>query len=73
MKKLLHILLFFPLFGFAQGQVDCSLLSVTDVIIQNDSITFEIYNADTMDTYYPYVSYTLDANGDTIQEGQLNS
>ena len=72
MKKLLHILLFFPLFGFAQGQVDCSLLSVTDVIIQNDSITFEIYNADTMDTHSPYVSYTLDANGDTIQKGQLN-
>lgn len=72
MKKLLHILFFFPLFGFAQGQVDCSLLSVTDVIIQNDSITFEIYNADTMDTHYPYVSYTLDANGDTIQIGQMN-
>ena len=72
MKKLLHILHFFPLFGFAQGQVDCSLLSVTDVIIQNDSITFEIYNADTMDTHYPYVSYTLDANGDTIQKGQMN-
>ena len=72
MKKILYILMFFPLLGFAQGQVDCSLLSVTDVIIQNDSITFEIYNADTMDTHYPYVSYTLDANGDTIQKGQMN-
>tara|TARA_B110000467_G_C18067169_1_gene339378 strand:- start:124 stop:636 length:513 start_codon:yes stop_codon:yes gene_type:complete len=60
------------MFGFGQGQVDCSLLSVTDVIIQNDSITFEIYNADTMDTHYPYVSFTLDANGDTIQSGQMN-
>ena len=60
------------MFGLAQGQVDCSLLSVTDVINQNDSITFEIYNADTMDTHYPYVSYTLDDNGDTIQKGQLS-
>lgn len=64
--------MFSPLLGFAQGQVDCSLLSVTDVIIQNDSITFEILNSDTMDTHYPYVSYTLDANGDTIQKGYLN-
>ena len=72
MKKVLHILFFFPLIGFAQGQVDCSLLSVTDVIIQNDSITFEIFNADTMDTHYPYVSYTLDANGDTVQKGHMD-
>ena len=72
MKKIFYIILISPLGLFAQGQVDCSLLSVTDIIIQNDSITFEIYNADTMDTHYPYVSYTLDANGDTIQKGQMN-
>ena len=72
MKNILYIFLFSPLIGFAQGQVDCSLLSVMDVIIQNDSITFEIYNADTMDTHYPYVSYTLDSNGDTIQKGQVS-
>ena len=64
--------MFVPLFGFSQTQVDCSLLTVTDVIVQNDSITFEIFNADTVDTHYPYVSYTLDANGDTIQNGQMN-
>ena len=72
MKKIFYLLLFSPLLGFTQGQVNCSLLSVTDVIIQNDSITFEIYNADTMDTHYPYVAYTLDANGDTIQKGQMS-
>tara|TARA_B110000444_G_scaffold261186_1_gene311659 strand:- start:3449 stop:4003 length:555 start_codon:yes stop_codon:yes gene_type:complete len=70
MKKSLYILLFFPFVLFGQGQVDCSLLSVTDVVIHNDSITFEIYNADTMDTHYPYIAYTLEANGDTIQSGQ---
>ena len=72
MKKIFYILFFLGSLGFAQGQVDCSLLSVTDVIIQNDSIVFEIYNADTMDTHYPYVSYTLDANWDTIQKGQMS-
>ena len=72
MKKIFYILIFLPLLGFTQGQLDCSLLSVTDVIIQNDSITFEIFNADTMDTHYPYVSHTLNANGDTIQKGQMS-
>ena len=72
MKKIFYILLFLPLFGFSQTQVDCSLLTVTDVIFQNDSITFEIFNADTVDSHYPYVAYTLDANGDTIQNGQMN-
>ena len=72
MKKIFYILLFVPLFGFSQTQVDCSLLTVTDVIFQNDSITFEIFNADTVDSHYPYVAYTLDANGDTIQNGQMN-
>jgi len=72
MKNLLCILLLMPFAGFGQGQVDCSLLLVTDVVIQNDSITFEIYNADTMDTHYPFVSYTLDANGDTIQKGHMD-
>ena len=72
MKKIFHILLFVPLFGFSQTQVDCSLLTVSDVIFQNDSITFEIFNADTVDSHYPYVAYTLDASGDTIQNGQMN-
>ena len=72
MKKIFYILLFFPLFGFSQTQVNCSLLTVTDVVFQNDSITFEIFNADTVDTHYPYVAFTLDANGDTIQNGNMN-
>ena len=72
MKNLLYTLLLIPFAVFGQGQVDCSLLSVTDVVIQNDSITFEIFNADTMDTHYPYVSYTLDANGDTLQKGHMD-
>ena len=71
MKKTLYILLFVPLFGFGQTQVDCSLLTVTDVSINNDSITFQIYNADTIDTHYPYISSSFDANGYNIQYGQI--
>ena len=72
MKRIFYILLFVPLFGFSQTQVDCSLLTLTDVVFQNDYITFEIFNADTVDIHYPYVAYTLDASGDTIQNGQMN-
>ena len=71
-QKILYLQLFVPIFGFGQGLVNCSLLTVTDVIIQNDSITFQIYNADNMDTHYPFIEYTLDAIGDTIQKGQMN-
>jgi hypothetical protein len=71
-QKILYFQLFVPIFSFGQGLVNCSLLTVTDVIIQNDSITFEIYNADNMDTHYPFIEYTLDAIGDTIQKGQMD-
>ena len=71
-QKILYLQLFVPVFCFGQGLVNCFLLTVTDVIIQNDSITFEIYNADNMDTHYPFIEYTLDAIGDTIQKGQMD-
>ena len=74
MKKLLLILLCFPLLGFGQGQVNCSLLNVTDVVIDNTNMTIDIaiYNGDTMDTHYPFIAYTIDALGDTIQNGNIN-
>lgn len=71
------IILYFTttqLFSFGQGQVNCSLLEVTNVIINNSNLTidFSIYNGDTMDTHYPYVAFTIDNNGDTIQHGNIN-
>ena len=66
MKKILYILLFVPLCAFSQIHVDCSLLTVTDVIFQNDYIIFEIFNADTANSHYPYVAFILDANADKI-------
>jgi len=73
MKKLLLILLFLPLIGFGQGQVNCSLLNVTDVVINNTNMTIDIavYNGDTMDAHYPFIAYTIDDLGDTIQSGNI--
>ena len=60
--------------GFGQGQVNCSLLEVTDVVIDNTNLTIDIavYNGDTMDSHYPFIAYTIDALGDTIQSGNIS-
>ena len=74
MKKLLLVSLFFPMVAFCQSQVNCSLLTVTDVLIDNTNLTidFAIYNGDIIDTHYPFIAYTIDNNGDTIQTGNMN-
>ena len=74
MKKLLLMLLFLPMIGFGQGEVNCSLLEVTDVEIDNINLTIEIavYNGDTIDVHYPFIAYTIDAVGDTIQSGNIS-
>ena len=74
MKKLLLLLLCVPLIGWGQGTINCSLLTVTDVVIDNSNLTIDIaiYNGNTMDTHYPYIAYTIDDNGDTIQNGNIN-
>ena len=60
--------------GFGQGQVNCSLLAVTNVVINNTNLTIDIavYNGDTMDAHYPFIAYTIDDLGDTIQSGNIN-
>ena len=74
MKKLLLILLCLPFIGFGQGQVNCSLLEVTDVVIDNTNMTIDIavYNGDTMNSHYPFIDYTIDFLGDTIQTGDIS-
>ena len=59
---------------FGQGMVNCSLLTVTDVIINNEELTIDVAvnNSDTMDTHYPYINYIIDSSGDTIQNGDMN-
>ena len=50
MKKLLLLLLCVPLIGFGQiVTVDCSLLDVTDIVIDNTNMTIdiEIYDGNT--------------------------
>ena len=70
----LILILITQLNAFGQGQVNCSLLQVTDVIIDNSNLTidFGIYNGDTMDSHYPYIAFTIDNSGDTIQHGNIN-
>ncbi len=76
MKKLLLISLCVPLIGFGQiVTVDCSLLDVTDIVIDNTNMTIEIeiYDGNTGGFQYPFVAFTIDAMGDTIQNGNINS
>ena len=73
MKKLLLILLCFPMIGF--GQFLCSKLSVTDIAINSANMTIDItiYDENIGGQAYPYIAYTIDNLGDTIQIGSLNS
>lgn len=50
-------------------------LQVTDITIisSTSTITIGIYNGYNSFLSYPYVLYTLDANGDTVHTGTLNS
>ena len=55
---------------------DCTdSLEVTDVIIDNGALTMNIaiYNGYNSYLSMPYVAFTIDANGDTIQQGNMNS
>jgi hypothetical protein len=47
---------------------------VTDVIIDNTNLTMDIaiYNGYNSYLSMPYVAFTIDANGDTIQQGNMN-
>jgi len=70
----LILILVAQLNAFGQGQVNCSLLQVTDLTIDNSNLTidFGIYNGDTMAKHYPYIAFTIDNSGDTIQHGDIN-
>ena len=49
-------------------------IEVTDVIIDNANLTMNIaiYNGYNYFLNYPYVCFSIDANGDTIQTGNMN-
>ena len=54
---------------------DCTdSLGVTDVVIDNSNLTMNIaiYNGYNYFLNYPYVAFTIDANGDTIHGGNIN-
>ena len=74
MKKLIIILLFLPFIGLSQSQVNCSLLEVLDVNIDNSNLIINIVISDgnSSGMQYPYIAYTVDGIGDTIQTGNIN-
>ena len=55
------------------SQIDCSLLEVADVVIDENNMTIDIdiYNGDTIQINYPYIELVIDAMGDTIQNGSI--
>jgi len=57
------------------ANINCSdSLLITDVIIDNTNLTMNIaiYNGYNSFLNYPHVAFTVDANGDTIQTGNMN-
>ena len=73
MKKLLLILICLPMIGF--GQFLCSQLTVNDIVFNSTNMTIDItiYDGNPGGQPYPYIAYTIDNLGDTIQNGSLNS
>ena len=57
------------------GQYLCSKLSVNDIVINSSNMTIDItiYDGNIGGQPYPYIAYTIDNLGDTIQIGSLNS
>ena len=74
MKKLLLMLLCLPFIGFGQVLVNCSLLKAINVDFDNLNLIVDISisNTDSMGLQYPFIAYTLDNSGDTIQSGNIN-
>ena len=52
----------------------CDSFEVTDVVIDNCNLTIGIgvYNGLNCFLNYPYVAFTIDSSGDTIQDGNMN-
>ena len=70
MKKLLLILLCFPIISFSQSY--CSLLNVTDIDVDSLNMTIDIAVYDgNGGSPYPHAAYSIDAIGDTIHHGYL--
>ena len=74
MKKLLFILLCFPMVGSGKTLVNCSSLKAVNVDFNNMNLIVDISisNTDSMGLQYPFIAYTLDYSGDTIQSGNIN-
>tara|TARA_B100000900_G_scaffold327651_1_gene287802 strand:+ start:4191 stop:5036 length:846 start_codon:yes stop_codon:yes gene_type:complete len=74
MKKLLLILLFLPMVGFGKMLINCSSLKALNFDVDNMNLIVDISisNTDSLGLQYPFIAYTLDYSGDTIQSGNIN-
>ena len=54
--------------------ISCDSLELTDLVIDfsNSTINIAIYNGYDYFLNYPHIAFTIDANGDTIQQGNPN-
>tara|TARA_B100000902_G_scaffold396694_1_gene458426 strand:- start:852 stop:2291 length:1440 start_codon:yes stop_codon:yes gene_type:complete len=61
--------------GYNCDELNCSLLSVADIVIDDINMTIDIaiYDGNVTGAPYPYIAYTIDSSGDTIQTGNINS
>ena len=61
--------------GYNCDELDCSLLSVADIVVDDINMTIDIaiYDGNVTGAPYPYIAYTIDSSGDTIQTGNINS
>ena len=74
MRKLILLLFVVPIISFSQIQFICSLLSVTDVVVDTSSsiIDIAVYNDNIIGANYPHIAFTIDKLGDTLHTGNIN-
>ena len=62
-------------FPFYVAEPYCSQLSIADLVVDDVNMTIDIaiYDSSVSGSQYPYIAYTIDDFGDTIQTGNINS
>ena len=67
------LILLIPFVGF--GQYLCSHIVVNNVFVDSTNmyVDFEIYDGNSIGQPYPYIAFSIDNIGDTIQFGNLDS
>ena len=72
MRNIINLLFLIPILGVTQGPIDCSSLSVNELVIDDENFNIEItiHNGDTISPQYTYLSQIIDNKGDSVQLGR---